>query len=223
MVLALAGPLDSWNKSAQPKILNSRAGIPADRFHATTEPCVVAKGRIPKAHELKAIEGGLAAKRSAIHKSVDKAMTTYVEDLAAKRKRLGEQQRPGGKRVQAPSNLDSVAAKEYRRVMRELLKRDQFSVLFQAVLADYAQAYSLGLKAAEKVAELGEVIETPSGYLKQNPWQAIADKCFEQRRKIETELGLTPLSQVRLQGAKLGDDDKPDKKEPANPWDKLGA
>lgn len=167
------------------------------------------KGRIPKSHELKAIEGGLASKRS-----------------AAERKRLAEQQRPGGKRVQAPDYLDDVAAKEYRRVMRELLKRNQYSVLFEAVLADYAQAYSQGLVAAAEVAKPAEegggaVIKTPSGYLKQNPWQAIADKCFDQRRKIETELGLTPLSQVRLQGAKLGDDDKPDKNEPANPWDKL--
>ncbi len=158
------------------------------------------KGRIPKAHELKAIEGGLAAKRKANPKKV------YAR----------------WKRIEAPDYLDEIATKEFRRVVRELQKRDQYSTLFRSVLADYAHAYSLGLKAAEKVAELGEVIETPSGYLKQNPWQAICDKCFDQRRKIETELGLTPLSQVRLQGAKLGDiEDQANagKKTAGNPWD----
>jgi P27 family predicted phage terminase small subunit len=78
------------------------------------------------------------------------------------------------------------------------------------------------LDATERIATLGLIIPTPSGYPMPNPYLAIATKALASCTKLWPELGLTPSSRSRLStpgdGPGPAGDDFSEFDAPA-PWD----
>lgn len=136
------------------------------------------KGRKPKPSSLKKLEG------------------TYRADRA----NPSEPQPPVPDRAPyVPRHLNDDAKKEWRRIVKPLMDLGLYTELDYAALAMYCQAYGTWVHAVHKTEERGEVLkskETENYY--QNPWFHVANKAWDQMRKILAEFGLTPSSRSRL-------------------------
>ena len=70
----------------------------------------------------------------------------------------------------------------------------------RAALAAYCQAYARWVEAEQRLRETPPLVKTPSGYVQQSPWLAIANKQLELMGRYMTELGMTPASRSRVAG-----------------------
>jgi len=121
-----------------------------------------------------------------------------IEGNAGKRRLNENEPKPTGIPT-CPGHLSKEARKEWKRISKELLTCGLLTSVDRAALAGYCQAYARWVEAEEKVAHLGHVVKSPSGYPVQNPYLSIANTCLDQIRKFATEFGLTPASRSRLQ------------------------
>lgn len=147
-------------------------------------------GQPPKSAALKAIQGGLAHKAKMARGDFSDA-----EPIQA---------------VTAPKYLKGEARKEYLRIAKLLAQYRQWSPLFESQLAVYAKAFARWRKANDKLdtwknretgkPDDGEVHIAKSGYGQLNGWLVVAEKAEARMHKIATEMGLTLLAKVRVQG-----------------------
>jgi len=80
-----------------------------------------------------------------------------------------------------------------------LLKLGLLSKLDMASIAAYCVVYDRWRKAELKVRRHGELIVINSmGYLQQNPWLNVANKCLQQMKEFYAEYGLTPAARTKL-------------------------
>ncbi|HFD40867.1 MAG TPA: phage terminase small subunit P27 family [Anaerolineae bacterium] len=111
----------------------------------------------------------------------------------------GEPQFPRFKRAPSPpEHLSEEAKTEWRRVVRMLMDAGLFTAADRAALALYCEAWGRWVEAQRMVAKSGQVITTQSGNLIQNPYLGVANRAWEDLRKILAEFGLTPSSRSRL-------------------------
>lgn len=82
--------------------------------------------------------------------------------------------------------------------MSVLLDLGLYTVVDRAALAMYCQVWGRWVEAERKLAKEGLVLNSDKGNLYQNPWLHVANKAWEQMRKILVEFGLTPSSRARL-------------------------
>jgi P27 family predicted phage terminase small subunit len=97
-----------------------------------------------------------------------------------------------------PAHLAPVARTEWRRVARALHHMGVLTVIDRAALAAYCQCYAKWVEAEQKLKETPPLLKTPSGYVQQSPWVAIANKQLELMGRYMTELGMTPASRSRV-------------------------
>lgn len=97
-----------------------------------------------------------------------------------------------------PKHLAPVARTEWRRVARALYSMGVLTVIDRAALAAYCQSYAKWVEAEQKLKETPPLLKTPSGYVQQSPWVAIANKQLEIMGRYMTELGMTPASRSRV-------------------------
>jgi P27 family predicted phage terminase small subunit len=97
-----------------------------------------------------------------------------------------------------PEHLAPVARKEWRRVARTLHAIGVLTTIDRAALAAYCQAYARWVEAEERLKETPPLFKTPSGYVQQSPWLAIANKQLELMGRYMTELGMTPAARSRV-------------------------
>lgn len=108
-----------------------------------------------------------------------------------------------------PEELDKKALQEWERIAPTLAGLGILTNCDRSILAAHCLAVSRWLRSEAQVAELGEVVKSPSGYPIQNPWLAIANKAHEQMKRTAAELGLTPSSRASLAGATVAPAAKP--------------
>ena len=72
------------------------------------------------------------------------------------------------------------------------------TLIDRAALAAYCQCYAKWVEAEQKLKETPPLLKTPSGYIQQSPWVAIANKQLELMGRYMTELGMTPASRSRV-------------------------
>jgi P27 family predicted phage terminase small subunit len=99
---------------------------------------------------------------------------------------------------------DPRAAAEWRRVVPLLTKVRLVTDADRASLIAVCLEWSRYLEASRKVAQLGMVVKTPSGYPMPNPYLAIQTKALSGCTKLWPELGLTPSSRTRVAPAAPG-------------------
>lgn len=97
-----------------------------------------------------------------------------------------------------PSHLNQVARTEWRRVARALHAMGVLTVIDRAALAAYCQTYAKWVEAEQRLRDTPPLLKTPSGYVQQSPWVAIANKQLELMGRYMTELGMTPASRSRV-------------------------
>jgi P27 family predicted phage terminase small subunit len=81
---------------------------------------------------------------------------------------------------------------------QRLYKAGLLTHLDRAALAAYCQAWGRWIEAERMLSKYGSVIKSPSGYLMQSPYLAIANKALAQAMRILTEFGMTPSSRSRI-------------------------
>ena len=88
----------------------------------------------------------------------------------------------------APQHLDAEGKKKWREIISEIDGTDDQGTL--DTLSLYCVAWARWKAAEAKVAELGTVIKSPSGFPIQNPYLSISNKAFDQVMKAGRRLGL---------------------------------
>lgn len=106
---------------------------------------------------------------------------------------------PSFKRAPSPpDHLNEHAAAEWRRMCPILIRAGLFTAADIAALTLYCEAWGRLVDANLAIEKTGMLIKTTNGNVIQNPHVGIANRAWEQVRKILTEFGLTPSSRARL-------------------------
>lgn len=98
-----------------------------------------------------------------------------------------------------PDHLDAEARREWKRLVKMLLRVRILTEADGLALANLCQTWSTLVKAQAKLNESGLLLKTPSGYIQQSPLLGIVNNCTEKVVKLSREFGLTPSSRSRLQ------------------------
>ncbi len=109
--------------------------------------------------------------------------------------------------MKPPEHLSEPARKEWSRVIKELAEAGILAKLDRGTLAAYCQTYARWAEAEAKLAELGPVVKSPSGFPTANPYLTVCNTALRLMKTYAAELGLTPASRKRLgkaQGGKTG-------------------
>lgn len=99
----------------------------------------------------------------------------------------------------APRHLNDEGKREWRRIVKVLVRLGLYTVVDRAALAMYCQAWGRWVEAENKLNEVDLVIASDKGNLYQNPWLGVASKAWSQLSKILPEFGLTPSARARLE------------------------
>ena len=98
----------------------------------------------------------------------------------------------------APRFLTAEAKREWRRIVPLLMELGLYTEIDHAAISMYCQAYGRWLDAEREIDQDGAVRTTDKGYEHQAAWVQIANKRFDQVRRMLAEFGLTPASRSRL-------------------------
>jgi P27 family predicted phage terminase small subunit len=98
-----------------------------------------------------------------------------------------------------PRYLNEDGRKEWRRVVGILIDLGLYTVLDHTALAMYCQVYGRWVQIERELADEDLVLVGSEGGFYQNPKLHVANKAWEQMRKILAEFGLTPSSRSRLE------------------------
>ena len=98
-----------------------------------------------------------------------------------------------------PDHLDTMAKREWKRLVKILLRTRVLTEADGLALANLCQAWSTLVKAQTKLNESGLLLKTPSGYIQQSPLLGIVNNCTDTVVKLSREFGLTPSSRSRLE------------------------
>jgi len=97
-----------------------------------------------------------------------------------------------------PPHLSAEAQKEWHRLAGALHQAGILTFADRAALAAYCQCYGRWVECEEKLASTPTMFKTPSGYVQQSPWLAVANKQLELMGRYMAELGLTPAARSRI-------------------------
>lgn len=96
--------------------------------------------------------------------------------------------------------IGKLATEVWEGLMPELVRWGLISRMDQHTLEVYVIAVARKQHADRQVAEVGDLIKTPNGYLQHNPYLSISNRQAEIIRQIGSEFGLSPVSRTRLAG-----------------------
>jgi P27 family predicted phage terminase small subunit len=97
-----------------------------------------------------------------------------------------------------PHYLCDEAAGIWRRLGRLLLDAGLLTLVDLHALAMFCAAAARWIEAEKKLADTGMILESKQGGLYQNPYLSVANKAWEQMRKMLSEFGLSPAERSRL-------------------------
>lgn len=97
-----------------------------------------------------------------------------------------------------PKYLDNRTKRHWRKVSRELHRCGLLTEIDYTALEMYCKAYSMWREAIDKIEEIGLVVVSKNKTVYQNPYVGIANKQFENMRKMMLEFGMTPSARAGL-------------------------
>jgi len=106
--------------------------------------------------------------------------------------------RPKVKAPYCPPHLDSLAKKEWRRLVPILLEMRVLTEADYLSLANLCTATATLIRAQEQLAKTGILFKTPSGYIQQSPLVGIVNGQIEVVTRLAREFGLTPSARTRV-------------------------
>lgn len=132
--------------------------------------------------------------------AIKHARGTYRTDRAA-----ANEPTPTG-RPSCPKWLSPDAAKEFRRLVKQLSEMQLIGSIDQNALARYASTWVRWRQAIQMIERGGEVtvLKDSDGkvkYVQQSPFSTIARQLSDQLGRLEGEFGMTPSSRSRIEVA----------------------
>jgi P27 family predicted phage terminase small subunit len=100
---------------------------------------------------------------------------------------------------ECPKALVGEARKEWDRITHELTLLNVITTVDGASLACYCQSWADYLEAIVRLKKDGKVITSPTGQIKLNPWNHVANKARDAVLKFSAQFGLTPSSRARVE------------------------
>lgn len=100
--------------------------------------------------------------------------------------------------LSAPDWLDPVAQKEWTRVI-SYAEGTAISELDRTQLASHCILFATVKAAEEDIQKNGYFIEDEKGKQARNPYIGIRDSAIYKMKSVDTALGLTPQSRVRIE------------------------
>lgn len=97
-----------------------------------------------------------------------------------------------------PSYLDSIAQKEWRRIIPLLEEFNILSNLDLVTVAGYCQAFSFWVRASELFMEQGLFLPGDDGLAHLNPLYHIVRSSGDTLMKTSAQLGMNPVSRAEL-------------------------
>ena len=97
-----------------------------------------------------------------------------------------------------PRHLDTIARREWHRIVAELHAAGLVTVADRAALAAYCQLYSRWIRAESELARGPLTVTGVKGGTIANPLVSIANAALDGMRKYLVEFGMTPSSRSRL-------------------------
>jgi P27 family predicted phage terminase small subunit len=110
--------------------------------------------------------------------------------------------------AKCPPWLLAEAKAEWKRIFPELMRLGLATLVDQAALAGYCQAFAHWVESEKVLAKRGCVMLCPSGYELQRPEVAMAQKFYSLMHRAAMEFGFTPASRSRIEVGDSVDDDK---------------
>lgn len=106
-----------------------------------------------------------------------------------------------------PTWLDKEAKSEWKRVIKELIEKEEIKAADTKALEGYCQSYSKWKSCEKYIQEHGYTFSTPNGYEQQRPEVSIGNKAQSEMRAWARELGLTPSSRSRIKAPSSVEDE----------------
>lgn len=100
--------------------------------------------------------------------------------------------------AEMPADLSPQAAEIWPQIAEQLQRAGVLTQIDAPALALYCEAYARWKDANDKVVKLGAVVRSPNGFPMQSPYLPIANKAFEQMRRMLIEFGMTPASRSKV-------------------------
>lgn len=119
--------------------------------------------------------------------------------------------KPPPSEYDAPPGLSKEAKKIWERDAPQLIRLGVLTQVDRPMFGAYCEKYAQYYRYQKKASNSPDLIKTPSGYVQQNPYISMANRCFEQLCKIATEFGITPSSRSRVSTS-------PGTGDPGNRW-----
>jgi len=112
----------------------------------------------------------------------------------------------GGGKVTCPKWLSPLAKKEFRKILRELRLLGVVGTIDGNLLTRYVHTWAQWLAAQVELDKAGIVTATLDSRGRkrkgtQSPWLLVSAKLADQLLKMETLMGMSPMSRQRLQTA----------------------
>ena len=97
-----------------------------------------------------------------------------------------------------PSHFNRWAKKVWREYGQLLLDAGLFTELDSVAFEMFCQAYGRWIDAERQLLEEGEILTSAQGGLYQNPRLGIANRAWDQLKRMLPEFGLTPAERTRV-------------------------
>jgi len=123
---------------------------------------------------------------------------TLLKGNPGKRSLPKNEPQPPKASLSPPGNLNDRAIEEWKRVAPELAAVGLLTSIDRVALAQYCLAYSRWYEAEEQLRQFGLLVKTKSGFPVQSPWLPIANRAFDQLRRMLSEFGMTPSSRAGI-------------------------
>ena len=135
-------------------------------------------------------------------------LTRATKDRRAYEEKLARADRAGIQKVPRADLIDAIAVREYKRVLKALLKLDLIGDLDRSNLIIYCNAYSGYVRACAvmKSESFRPIVVSASGE-KPSPWYAIRDQERKAMDAAGKALGMTISSRLTA-AAKKADDEE---------------
>ena len=111
-----------------------------------------------------------------------------------------------GRMLSPPAYLDEAAAAVWRDLGRMLLTAGVFTVVDKYALAMFCVSAGRWMEAEQQIKETSPVLRSKEGRLYQNPFLGIANRAWDQMRKMFGEFGLTPAERSRISALVVDDE-----------------
>jgi len=146
------------------------------------------------------MKGGHNRKPAALH---------VLEGTGRPSRQNGITPRPPPTAPTCPSWLDKEAKAEWARVAPELERLGRLTVLDRAALSCYCQSWAHFRAYSKITEEEGSVIEGHRGVPRKHPLLPALHQAADAVRAWANELGMTPLSRIRMSVGKVEEEEEP--------------